>query len=81
MLTANLGITRLESNFEAINVRRLGKPFGISMENFCDNHCVKSVRILDFSGPYFTPFVLNTGRYGPENLRIQTLFTECNNVH
>ena len=27
-------------------------------------HCVKSVRIWCFSGPYFPPFGLNTERYG-----------------
>ena len=32
-------------------------------------HCVKSVRIRSFSGP-------NAGKYGPENLRIRTLFTQ-----
>ena len=28
------------------------------------NHCVKSVRIQSFSGPYFPTFELNTERYG-----------------
>ena len=27
-------------------------------------HCVKSVRIRSYSGPYFTVFGLNTERYG-----------------
>ena len=36
-------------------------------------HCVKSVRILSFSGPYFPAFGLNTERYGV-SLRIQS---EC----
>ena len=30
-----------------------------------------------FSGPYFLVFELNTGKYGPEKLRIWTLFTQC----
>ena len=40
-------------------------------------HCVKSVRILSYSGP-------NAGKYGLEKLRIRTLFTQCslvNNIH
>ena len=36
----------------------------------CSCHCVKSVRIRSFSGPYFPVF-------GPEQLRIRTLFTQC----
>ena len=56
------------------------------------NHCVKSVRIRSFSGPYFSAFGLNTdryevslriqskcgktGKYGPEKLGIRTLFTQ-----
>ena len=34
-----------------------------------DGHCVKSVRIRSFPGPYFSAF-------RPEKLRIQTLFTQ-----
>ena len=33
-----------------------------------DLHCVKSVRIRNYSGP---------GKCGPEYLRIRTLFTQC----
>ena len=33
-------------------------------------HCVKSVPIWSFSGHYFPTF-------GPENLRMRTLFTQC----
>ena len=29
-------------------------------------HCVKSVQIRSFSGPYFPAFGLNTGTHGPE---------------
>ena len=59
------------------------------MKFFIKNHCVKSVRIRRFSGPYFLAFGLNTenyeasfvfspneGKYGPENLRIRTFFTQ-----
>ena len=30
--------------------------------NFLKNHCVKSVRIRSYSGPYFPAFGLNTER-------------------
>ena len=30
------------------------------------SHCVKSVRIRSFSGPYFPVFTPNAGKYGPE---------------
>ena len=33
-------------------------------------HCMKSVRIRSYSGP-------DAGKYGPEQLRIRTLFTHC----
>ena len=29
-------------------------------------HCVKSVQIRSFSGPYFRVFGLDTAKYGPE---------------
>ena len=31
-------------------------------------HCVKSVRIRSYSGPYFAAFGLNTGRYSARDL-------------
>ena len=44
-----------------------------------NNHCVKSVQIKSFSGPYFLVFRLNTqiysAKYGPEKLRIGTIYT------
>ena len=43
-----------------------------------EKHCVKSVHIRSFFGPYFPAFGLNTGKYGPEKLRIRTLFTQWN---
>ena len=36
-------------------------------------HCVKSVRIWRYSGPYFPPFRLNMERYGA-SLRIQSRY-------
>ena len=44
--------------------------------NDADKHNVKSARIRSFSVPYFPAFVLNTGKYGPEKLRIRTLFRQ-----
>ena len=54
----------------------------------CSFHCVKSVQIRNFSGPYFPAFGLNTERFSPysvrmrvntdqKKLRIWTLFTQC----
>ena len=40
-------------------------------------HCVKIVRIWSFSGRYFPVFSPNAKKYGPEKLRIRTLFTQC----
>ena len=36
----------------------------------------KSVGIRSYSGPHFPVFGLNTGKCGPEQLRIRTLFTQ-----
>ena len=44
------------------------------------SHCVKSVRIRNYSGPYLSVFSLNAGKYGPELLRIRTLFTHANPI-
>ena len=59
--------------------------------NYVLVHCVKSIHIRSFSGPYFIAFGLNTEwyrstylsvfsqnvwKYGPEKLRIWTLFTQ-----
>ena len=57
-------------------------------------HCLKSFRIRSYSGSYFSAFGVNTerysvslrmpvfnpnaGKYGPEWLRIRTLFTQQN---
>ena len=40
------------------------------------NHCAKSVPIRTFFGPYFPVFSPITGKYGPEKLRIWTLFAQ-----
>ena len=41
-------------------------------------HCVKSVRVRSFSGPYFPTFELNTERYSVP-LRIQSEFGKMRN--
>ena len=43
----------------------------IIVDDISDFHCVKSVCIWSYSGPYFTTFGLNTERYGV-SLRIQS---------
>ena len=56
----------------------------MKIKNVHNKHCVKSVRIWDFSGPYFPAFglnleILNAGKCAPENMeygdRIWRLFT------
>ena len=55
--------------------------------------CVKNVCIRSYSGPHFPAFGLNTerysvslpfqssaGKYGPEQLRIPTPFTQCKRI-
>ena len=44
--------------------------------NHYGSHCMKSVRIRNFSGPYFPAFGLNTDRYGI-SFRIQS---ECGKI-
>ena len=39
-------------------------------------HCVKSVLIRSFSGPYFPAFRLNTGQYWQDKLRMCTFFPQ-----
>ena len=31
-----------------------------------DKHCAKNVQKRSFSSPYYTVFILNTGKHGPE---------------
>ena len=55
----------------------LAKIFG---KSFRGSHCVKSVRIQSYSGPYFPAFGLNTERYSERysvSLRIQS---ECEKI-
>ena len=40
--------------------------FLFSSLNKKHNHCVKSVQMRSFSGPYFPVFSANTEKYGPE---------------
>ena len=47
----------------------------LGRHNVC-RHCVKTVRIRSYSGPYFPAFGLNTERYGL-SLRIQS---ECSKI-
>ena len=43
----------------------------VPVDNLEETHCVKSVRIWTFSGPYFPAFGLNTERY-EVSFRIQS---------
>ena len=43
---------------------------------YCYVHYVKVPKCGVFSGPYFPVLGLTTGKYGPEKLRISTLFTQ-----
>ena len=44
--------------------------------NSLDSHCVKSVQMRSFSGPYFSVFGLTSRKYRPEKIRVWTLFTQ-----
>ena len=46
--------------------------YGTIILYYGDSHCVKSVGIRSYSGPYFPVFSL-----GPEYLRIRTIFMQC----
>ena len=48
----------------------------VEYQNERDGHCVKSVRIRSYSGPYFPAFRLNAERYGV-SIRIQS---ECGKI-
>ena len=52
------------------------KPLHFPCLHFWALHCVKSVRIQSYSGPYFPAFGLNTERYSV-SLRIQS---ECGKI-
>ena len=49
------------------------QSFWIFGYNICDVHCVKSVQIRSFFGPYFPAFGLNTDQ---KKLRIRTFFRQ-----
>ena len=55
--------------------RSWNTPLGSDMKFFCFVHCVKSVRIRSFSGPYFPAFGLSTERYSA-SLRIQSEYVK-----
>ena len=60
--------------------RRIQKRVKHLRWSFCKNsrkyvHCRKSIHTQSFSVPCFPVFSPNTGKYGPEKLRIWTLFT------
>ena len=44
---------------------------------FISLHCVKSVQIWVFSGPYLSVLSPNTGKYRPEKTPFGILFTQC----
>ena len=46
------------------NYNDLCDVFGVRDIKMGHSHCMKSVRIRSFSGPYFPAFGLNTERYG-----------------
>ena len=51
-----------------------GQNFVMNSWDFPDGHCVKSVHIRSYSGPYFSVFGLNTDQN--EKLRLQAHFTQ-----
>ena len=64
---------RSTSNKSLNNTFRLNMRTGLINNEFCQVrdkqsliHCVKSVQIRSFFGPYFLVFSPNTGKYGPE---------------
>ena len=42
--------------------------------------CVKSVQIRSFSGPYFSVFSPNTGKYGPKKTSVFRHFSRSKSV-
>ena len=70
-------LTTTSYSFCSIKVIKLSYQFKSS-----ETHCVKSFRIRSCSGPHFPTFGVNSvfhsnsGNYGPEKLRILTLFTQ-----
>ena len=61
-------------------VNGIAPPIMNSLYQFRCNFAWK-VCIRSFPGPYFPVYGLNTGKYGPEKLRIRTLFTQWHVEH
>ena len=59
------------AKFKAIQLLSTSVKRVFFQEELQNVHCIKSVRILSFSGPYFPAFGLNTEIYGV-NLRVQS---------
>ena len=60
------GVVPSFSKYGSLSISR----FLPKLMKMIDYHYVKSVGIRSFSGP-------NSGKYGPEKIRIRTLFTQC----
>ena len=71
----------LEKALEYLKIQESFTEYYLCIKEYFDmlfftRHCIKSVRIRSYSGPYFTAFGLNTERY-EESLRIQS---ECGKI-
>ena len=77
--------TKRPWSFTKLLIRRQKIPITDWLQKVQDTcHCVKGVCIRIFSGPYFphlnwmrNVFSPNEEKYGPEKLRIRTLFMQC----
>ena len=47
--------------------------YGAIILYYGDPHCVESVRIRSYSGPYFRVFSPNAGKYGPKIVKLLIL--------
>ena len=92
MLLLIWSVQAISSIEQSSFVSFIGLNAQVSEASMVTLHCVKSVHIWSFSRLHLPPFGLNTegygvsslsvfslnaGKYGPEKLRIQTLFTQC----
>ena len=66
----------ISTNEGADNLSEWESVLSINYYKWSTNHCVKSVHIRSFFGPYFPAFRLNTERFG-EFFRIQS---ECGKI-
>ena len=67
------GLSQNRAVFRTLNnIKDVKHNWKISRQSYC----VKSLRIQSFSGRIF-PHSDCVGKYGPEKLRIWTLFTQC----